>query len=88
MTNDARPHSVRIRVPVLGLSQRRELEEAARTIGDYSTTDEIADDGEWVRFDFAVREHARNFRSSAGEIAGDLVAQPYPPADGQVSAAA
>jgi hypothetical protein len=70
------------------LSERQELEEAARAIGAYSTTDESARDKEWVRFDFAVPEHARKFRTSAVEIAGDLVADPYPPADGRVPAAA
>jgi hypothetical protein len=85
---DVHPHSVRIRVPLLGLSQRQELEEVARAIGAYSTTNEPEDSAQWVRFDFAVSEHARNFRTRAVEIAEDLVADPHPPADGQFPAAA
>jgi hypothetical protein len=34
---------------VLGLMQRRELEDAARAIGAYTTSGEIADSAEWVR---------------------------------------
>ena len=73
MPNEAHAHSVRIRVPVLGLMQRRELEDAARAIGAYSTSGETADSAEWVRFDFAAREQARNFQHDAIEIVGDLV---------------
>ena len=68
-----RLHSVRIRVPELGLMQRRELEDAARATGAYSTVGETADSVEWVRFDFAASEQARNFQRSAVEIVGDLV---------------
>ncbi len=78
MKDDVHPHSVRIRVPMLGLSQRQELEEAARAIGAYSTTDETTNGAEWVRFDFG-QEHAPIFRREAVEIVGDLVEDaPHP----------
>jgi hypothetical protein len=73
MPDEVRQHSVRIRVPELGLMQRHELEEAARATGAYSTVGEAAGSVEWVRFDFAASEQARNFQRSAVEIVGDLV---------------
>jgi hypothetical protein len=73
MTDAAYPHAVWIRVPLLGLTERQELEDAAAAIGDHEILDELDGADEWVRFGFIDGEDAVSFRSAAASIVEQLV---------------
>ena len=69
----SRRHAVWIRVPLLGLSERQELEETAQSIGAHAISDQVSQRAEWVQFRFASNADAATFRANACDIAGALV---------------
>jgi hypothetical protein len=79
MTDALHPHGVWIRVPLLGLAERHDLEEAAAAIGDFDIVDRSHDLTEWLRFGFTEKDAAERFRDTAALIAVDLVASGEPP---------
>jgi hypothetical protein len=79
MTESIHPHGVWIRVPLLGLTQRYDLEEAAADIGVFDILNRSDDLNQWVRFGFTDEVEAERFRETAAQIVEDLVASGEPP---------
>jgi len=84
MTDAVYPHAVWIRVPLLGLTERQELEYAAASIGNYDILDQSDGAEEWVRFGFNDGEDAASFRSAAASIVEQLVTT-APPLNGDTA---